>query len=542
MIEYSEVLFQDLKDLIGDNYLLLVTATDLETSNTHLKMRPLDGKTHLLKAFENDLTFVLGVFGNYLCIHVQCAMGAMSRSSSIVTITDTLNILQPKLVLMPGIAFGINKSKQNIGDVLIAEVVYPYNFKRIGSETIQRGIPLVANKTLVNRFKSIIPQWEFILDNTKKAEITCVAMLSGEELVDNKRYRDALVKEFRNVKGGEMEGAGVYAACNDKVPCVLAKSICDFADGEKEINKNKNQQLAIETSLSACLELFASKTAFISLGLLPYVKENLKVYYNENAQQILFDVYDISKEKYYIKRDADAQFISVLNLYSIWIYGLTGCGKSNLILRNLIYNKIDFLYISLASCVNCSIDNLIKEVYIELVLKFNAVYNEPSSFTQCSKQIIQLLETYCSNKKLIIFIEEIPISEDSKYKDFCEKIFSLLIGKSFIAGLKDIKFILSSIANPQNHIPIFNQKIHQHLKFVEQTNWTDKEIKELIVLINGNIQLNLKKKVSDALEIRSKGSPRFIKKYFRNVLINEKISDEILEQTITITEVELSQI
>jgi hypothetical protein len=45
--------------------------------------------------------------------------------------------------------------------------------------------------------------------------------------------------------GGEMEGAGLYVACQDKkVDWILVKGICDWADGEKGQDKESRQKTA----------------------------------------------------------------------------------------------------------------------------------------------------------------------------------------------------------------------------------------------------------------------------------------------------------
>ena len=58
--------------------------------------------------------------------------------------------------------------------------------------------------------------------------------LSGEKLVDNLDFRDQLLNLEPEAIGGEMEGAGLYVACQDKkVDWILVKAVCDWADGQK---------------------------------------------------------------------------------------------------------------------------------------------------------------------------------------------------------------------------------------------------------------------------------------------------------------------
>lgn len=76
-------------------------------------------------------------------------------------------------------------------------------------------------------------------------------MLSGPVLLDNIHFRDALLKQFTEAKGGEMEGNGLYAvAVEKKVDWIIVKAICDYADGNKHENKAKRQKLAAERAAS----------------------------------------------------------------------------------------------------------------------------------------------------------------------------------------------------------------------------------------------------------------------------------------------------
>ena len=56
-------------------------------------------------------------------------------------------------------------------------------------------------------------------------------VLSGEKLVDNLAFRQELLEFEPEAIGGEMEGAGLYTACQDRqVDWILVKAICDWAD------------------------------------------------------------------------------------------------------------------------------------------------------------------------------------------------------------------------------------------------------------------------------------------------------------------------
>lgn len=546
-IQYIEEDFENVEGLISKNTILLVTATDLETRELHKKLLPFPEFSNLLKVHKGGLTIYLGILGRYRIAHVQCSMGSISRDSSILTVSEALRNIQSKVVIMPGIAFGINPEKQNIGDVLLAEAVQPYNNKRVGSEeVIQRAYAIPSSKLLLNRFKNL-RSWEFLLEGNVKSTLIPSLLLSGEELIDNEVYRDELVSRYPTASGGEMEGAGVYAACDGKVDCILIKGICDFADGLKGKNKENNQCIAIEAALSICIELFSSKTAFKELGITPIDESTITTSIVTNAYEInevLFELYDLSKDPYYIKRNEDSTFINTMNHYCIWVYGISGCGKSNLITYNIIKSDIQYIQVNLASCIGVSIESFFNEILYDLSAKIEGVSStiQPKSFIDCTKSILKLLESNYLSKHLVIFIEEIPIESGESYKEFAHRIYSLLVSKALIPGLENIKFILSSIQDPTTYIQSYNQKIHQQLKFIKLDNWNVNDVIKLFELINDKFKFEFDQQIKDEIISKSKRSPRFVKKFFRNLLsLNNKdivtIKGALLE-----TELELNYI
>ena len=268
-IKYVEKAFREIESYSNKGLALIVTATDTETSALHQKMTPLPNEEGLVEVKKDNATYFLGKLGNFAIANVECGtMGSTSSMGSILTVSNAINALHPKFALMVGIAFGIDGAKQNIGDILVSDHILPYEIQRVGNDKIVwRGSKPEASNTLRNNFKNL-RGWEYKLPNGEEANLELCDILSGEKLIDNLNLRDQLVEEFQTAKGGEMEGAGLYAACQDKdVAWILIKSICDFADGNKGSGKKEKQALAIETALHACLHVFNKKHVFEGLGL-----------------------------------------------------------------------------------------------------------------------------------------------------------------------------------------------------------------------------------------------------------------------------------
>ncbi|MBL7934240.1 MAG: hypothetical protein JNM51_00345, partial [Bacteroidia bacterium] len=182
----------------------------------------------------------------------------------------------------------------------------------------------------------------------------------------------------------------------------------------------------------------------------------------------------------------------------------------------------------LASCVGLSIDLFFKEILFDLAEKLEVditSYNS-GTFSEISKSIITLLEKNFSKDTCYIFIEEIPIGSNVDVKEFAEKMFSLIISKSLLKGMENIRFILSSINSPVSYVQNYNQKVFQYFKFIELSYWEEQVIFKLIDLIETDFKYTLVSKSKQDLVKSAKGSPRFVKKVYRSVYYLDK-SDEI---------------
>jgi nucleoside phosphorylase len=78
-------------------------------------------------------------------------------------------------------------------------------------------------------------------------------VLSGDKLIDNVDYRDAIIRATGGEAiGGEMEGRGIYSSAhNRKVDWIVIKAVSDWADGKKRTNgKRRRQEIAATNAAS----------------------------------------------------------------------------------------------------------------------------------------------------------------------------------------------------------------------------------------------------------------------------------------------------
>ncbi|NEQ67957.1 MAG: hypothetical protein F6K21_21120 [Symploca sp. SIO2D2] len=226
---------------------LIVTVTKVESQAVIKAFEQEANHQVTQKSICDRVYFDLGTVNGARVFLTQSEMGSSGLNGSSQTVAKGIDALSPLAVIMVGIAFGISEDKQAIGDILVTEHLRTYELQRIGKQDNQPQINLRGDKPpaspwLLNLFKSFDLVWD-------GAEVRFGVVLTGEKLVDNIDFRDQLHSFEPEAIGGEMEGAGLYVACQDKkVDWILVKSICDWADGNKEQDRKNRQQTAAQNA------------------------------------------------------------------------------------------------------------------------------------------------------------------------------------------------------------------------------------------------------------------------------------------------------
>lgn len=234
---------------------VIVTATDVETSAVREVFAAQDAP--VLYGTTNTYRD-LGVHGGARVALVRAPeMGAGGVGGATLTINDAVKELEPSSVILAGIAFGMEKGKQKIGDTLCATRVIDYELVKVGTddeggnEVRPRGVNVPTSARLLGRFQDA--------DTDIDMTVHFGPLLSGDKLIDSVDLRDELRTLSPDAVGGEMEARGGYAAADRaKVDWIVVKAICDWADGKKRYKKAMRQALAANNAaqfVRATLEL-----------------------------------------------------------------------------------------------------------------------------------------------------------------------------------------------------------------------------------------------------------------------------------------------
>ncbi len=223
---------------------LLVTVTDVETKSLFEIAKSQTNRDYTTLTAKHKTYFDLGEIGGARVFAVRSEMGTSTTGGSLVTVKDAIVEVKPSAVIMIGVAFGVNEATQNIGDILVSKQLQPYELQRVG--TTERSKPKITlrgdkahcSTMLLDRLRTTYLQWS-------KSDVAFGLVLSGEKLIDNVDFRNELLSLSEEAIGGEMEGGGLYVACQqNKVDWILVKAICDWADGKKGEGKKEKQKLA----------------------------------------------------------------------------------------------------------------------------------------------------------------------------------------------------------------------------------------------------------------------------------------------------------
>jgi len=190
----------------------------------------------------------------------------MGIASSAAIAMKMILKFKPKLLLMTGIAAGV-KGKCNIGDILVADPCWDWGSGKI---TVADGkakfmcaphqIPLstrlraqLKEMAVARTYSSEIHQnWDTARGKRPEAEpdLHVGPIASGAVVIEDPDTLKLVVSQNRETVGIEMEAYGVLAATiysngTNKTEALIIKSVCDFADIEKN---NEWQAYAAYTS------------------------------------------------------------------------------------------------------------------------------------------------------------------------------------------------------------------------------------------------------------------------------------------------------
>lgn len=249
-----------------------------------------------------------------------------------------------------------------------------------------------------------------------------------------------------------------------------------------------------------------------------------------NVNTILFNNYTKKSEPFYCERDQDDSYNASLKLGNIWVFGRSGVGKTTLINRNLIQNKIEYLFCDLSPITIDSVEKVLEEIICSIEEKFEL--RKCSKETNLIKQIVKLLNDLV-NDNIVIVIDELAVDDIELLRSIASSFISLVTHYSNVTTQKDLKFVISTIAEPKQIIQN-RSKASEHFQYMCCDNWEYK-ITELFDILNSTLDLKINDTNKTYILQQSKNSPRILKNIFRKLLVTSNYSEEKIQQMVKLT-------
>lgn len=242
----------------------------------------------------------------------------------------------------------------------------------------------------------------------------------------------------------------------------------------------------------------------------------------EREPNPLFEIYNLVDEPFYLERQLDIEVNQKIKLFSVWLHGTSGMGKTACTRRNVFMKGSSPIqvYIGALSGVKTDHISLLNEIYYTICGIVNIEFEKLSSAHQLIEKIGDMLIGRRIESGVVLVIDEIPLLDEPNLEipKFLQSIISLISNIKRKSSNSHASVILNSIFDPTQYIDDSKMKIGEQVKFIYCSEWEPEDILGLaeIIALEINVGMDIEKKAQ--LINESVGSPRIIKTYFKNFL------------------------
>jgi len=246
--------------------------------------------------------------------------------------------------------------------------------------------------------------------------------------------------------------------------------------------------------------------------------------------------YNSQSAPYYQERAIDSLFVNYLKSpKNIWISGISGVGKTLLILRNLHKESKSPKHIDLTCSQFISINEYFEYINNEIIRQFDL-----NNSSQKENVLDKISDNLCSINgqldEIIIFVDEVPISDKEKFYDFLSGFISISERYSNIIKVDNkIKWIVSTRIDPEIHLKAEEcchpnkLKAKKNFVFKNFNIWDDIELTALLNLLQGTLDFSLSVNTQTEIVGISKGLPGILKSTIERVILEECTIQEAIK-------------
>ncbi|XP_019858340.1 PREDICTED: uncharacterized protein LOC109586577 [Amphimedon queenslandica] len=223
------------EDLVKDIEILLLPATDAEEEPVmeYLKESP---EGYIETSIDGIVKMYIGYYGKRKVIVSKIAPDKTMQGpvhAAIITTKIIERVKSIKHVVAVGVCFGKDPEKQELGQVIVSEIICDFVSKRQGEDSeLRRGGDYEVNRETKEMFN-----FSHNLVLPENIKVSPGPILTTPNVIDNPEIKKGLFDKKPEAVAGEMEGAGIMAAIGyvpQRVGGIVIKGIGDWADGKKK--------------------------------------------------------------------------------------------------------------------------------------------------------------------------------------------------------------------------------------------------------------------------------------------------------------------
>lgn len=224
-------------------------------------------------------------------------------SADLARYVCNIKFLNPACIISFGICYGIDYKKQSLGDVLLAEKIYPWSIGikvKDDDWSIKHDdyiIDLRQNaKTLYYKINEVFKGKTNKCKNVLFGNVSSGNIITSEAVVNNEKVKIAAIEKSYgcNIIGGEMEGYGLAKECiyYGNVPCLIIKAICDWGVC-KNIDDILDDNLSNEARFDCKgqIQAYAAYCAYLALKKLFFENVFEEKSFFENVKKHIYNTY-----------------------------------------------------------------------------------------------------------------------------------------------------------------------------------------------------------------------------------------------------------
>ncbi|MGF6409395.1 alpha/beta fold hydrolase [Paraburkholderia sp. MM5482-R1] len=255
---------------------------------------------------------------------------------------------------------------------------------------------------------------------------------------------------------------------------------------------------------------------------------------SKRLSNILFDSLDKGSIDFYYARADDEKLETALSMYSVWLVGPSGVGKTSAARAYFIRNDLAPIEICLSAYAGkLSPEHCIDEIAATVEQRTGALLG---TIPRTERSITFELAKIAARSSIVLYFDEVPLSEADAdgalaFFRFIARLLNAIKDESHNA---ELRIMLSSISPPP--LPLAgSEKVLERLRLVYLDKWENRELDGLLHVLKAELSAlvhGFEIESDKDVIVNAAGLPRALKSYLREQVFNIRSSGQTFSRNL----------